>query len=524
MTPARLIDIRPPVSAPPDSSALAAADRFLREVQAREHAAELRHSETVEALGFGVAVLDAQGIVESLNRTGAQLLRIPVDQVVGRALLSMPWRILAGDGSSLSREAHPALVALRTGERRDDVPLGLVREGGDATWLEVSATPLFREGSAVPYAVVTSFRDVTRRRHAEAALIASEARFRAVTESLEVGLVLTDLNDRALYVNRRMSEMTGYPRASLLGAELGSMLLPPDQTTEFSRRTSARMRGDAETYEVEHVRADGSRFFAEISGAPYRDVNGVVIGTVGTVTDVSDRKAVEVMKAQLVGVVSHELRTPLGAVATALAILTRSLGELEPRPAQMLELATRNTTRLLGLVDRLLDVERLESGVVPLDLARCEASALMEGVRDLLQPVADAAGARIVVEPTTAIALADPDRLTQCLTNLVGNAIKFSPAEGAVTLGARVVDGEVRFSVRDEGCGIPPAHVAGLFNRFVQVDSDGERRRKGAGLGLVISRAIVEQHHGRIWVESEEAKGSTFFFTVSAASEAGVPG
>jgi PAS domain S-box-containing protein len=481
---------------------------------------QLSYAAMVDVLDTGVAVLDASGIVESLNPMGEQLLGVHAAVVIGRPLLSMPWNTLRDDETPLPREEHPALVVLRTGERQEDVPVCLLRPDGSAIWLAVSAAPLTREGESRPYAVVAAFRDITRRRRAEAALSASEARFRAVAECVGVGLVLTDLDGHALYVNARMTELTGYSREEMIGANLGRLLLPMDAWRDMERRTAARVHGEAEVYEIEHLRRDGTRFWVEVSGAPYRDDQGHIVGTVGTVTDVNERKAVETMKAQLVGVVSHELRTPLGAIASALAILSRSLVGLEARPAQMLEMATRNTHRLLELVSQLLDVERLEAGVLPLALEPRRAADLLQAACDLLRPSSDAVQVHLVAEPSTARVLADADRVTQCLINLLGNAIKFSPRGGTITLSAEERDGEVRFSIRDEGHGMPPRLTQGLFNRFVQVDSDDDRRRKGAGLGLVISRAIVEQHGGRIWVESEEGKGSIFCFTLRAADPA----
>ncbi len=242
-----------------------------------------------------------------------------------------------------------------------------------------------------------------------------------------------------------------------------------------------------------------------------------------------DRRAVERMKNEFVSVVSHELRTPLTSIRGSLGLLQAGLlGPMPPKGVHMLEVAVNNTDRLIRLINDMLDIERIESGRVFLDLKPTNSVELVQRSVESLRSLAEGARIRIHDEQVESIdLLADGDGLVRTLTNLIGNAIKFSPADSSIEVSARREADHALFSVRDHGRGIPTDKLESIFGRFEQVDTSDARARGGTGLGLAISRSIVQKHGGRIWVESMLDEGSTFYFTVplraAPGSRAGPP-
>lgn len=268
-------------------------------------------------------------------------------------------------------------------------------------------------------------------------------------------------------------------------------------------------------------RGDGTSFPVEYASTPIVE-DGRITGAVVTFRDVTERREVERLKDEFVAVVSHELRTPLTSIRGSLGLLAAGkLGEVSEKGRRMLEIAVQNTDRLVRLINDILDIERIESGRVTMELRPVDASELAHQAVDVMAAMAEKAGVRLYAWADRQPLEADPDRVLQVLTNLLSNAIKFSPAGGEVVLTVERGDGEVVFRVRDEGRGIPADRLESIFERFSQVDSSDAREKGGTGLGLAICRSIVQQHGGRIWVESAPGKGSTFTFTLPAPFDAG---
>ena len=238
-------------------------------------------------------------------------------------------------------------------------------------------------------------------------------------------------------------------------------------------------------------------------------------GVVCTFADITHRLEVDRLKSEFVSVVSHELRTPLTSIRGALGLLAGGmLGGLPERPQRMLDIAVTNTDRLVRLISDILDIERIESGRVSLATQQSNAADLIEQSVEVMQAMADKADVRLEADPCSASLWVDPDRIIQTLTNLISNAIKFATPGTCVRVGAALEGGDVSFSVADRGRGIPAEKLESIFGRFQQVDASDSRDKGGTGLGLAICKSIVEQHGGRITVQSVLGEGSTFSFTL----------
>ncbi len=252
--------------------------------------------------------------------------------------------------------------------------------------------------------------------------------------------------------------------------------------------------------------------------------------------EMEQRQSVETLKDEFIGIVSHELRTPLTSMQGALGLLAMGLMDDEPEQMkQMIEIASIETERLVRLVNNILDLDKLDAQSNSLEQEWCDANTLIQRAIDVMTGSAAAAGVDLVLEcPSLEIWVA-PDRIVQTLTNLLGNAMKFSPPNSSVSIEVTEIDEplsdrtarfdsvrqapttltrQIRFAIKDCGRGIPADKLETIFNRFQQVDSSDSRDKGGTGLGLAICKSIVEQHQGKIWVESDWGRGSTFFFTL----------
>jgi signal transduction histidine kinase len=249
----------------------------------------------------------------------------------------------------------------------------------------------------------------------------------------------------------------------------------------------------------------------------------VLARVAGLMEEITRYHRVEKLRNEFVSLVSHELRTPLTSIRGALGLVVSGrLGALPDHSQEMLDIAVRNTVRLGRLLDDVLDLERMESGKLTMARQAYGARGLAEQAAAAMQPMAEQASVRLEVAGADADAdvFADPGRVVQAITNLLGNAINISPPGAAVWVTAEPRRNEVLFRDTDQGRGIPPDKLETIFERFQQADSSDARDKGGSGLGLAICRSIIEQHGGRIWVQSTPGQGSTFSCTLPVLAAA----
>jgi len=315
-----------------------------------------------------------------------------------------------------------------------------------------------------------------------------------ILEHLPSGALCLDAEGRIQFANARAARLLGW--------------CTPEELVDQPIHTYIQFSGLGSTGQELCVRDDGTSFPIEYEAEAMADGDE---GYVLTLRDISQRRAADQRRDELIGQVSHELRTPLTAIRSSLGLLASGLlGKLSDQGQSLVDIGVSNTERLIRLVNDLLDFERLNSGHETLRLKMCNVAELMQQAADSVRTVANSANVRIEIAPTLAQLPADPDRLLQVLINLLANAIKFSPRYGgSVWLDAEDCEGELVVRVRDEGRGIPADKLETIFERFAQVDERSARHKRGTGLGLAISRAIVEQHGGQIWAESAPGAGTT---------------
>jgi PAS domain S-box-containing protein len=334
---------------------------------------------------------------------------------------------------------------------------------------------------------------------------------RAVMTSAAEGIITLTNDGRGSFVNPGAAAMLGYKPSELIGRRLSGLIV----SHELHSGEVDVVGGE------EFVRKDGSRFPVMFSTTPIRLENGESDGIVLSFVDISERREIERMKDEFISVVGHELRTPLTSIRGSLGLMAGGVfGELDEDGKRMLDIAVSNTDRLVRLINDVLDIERIESGRVQIQKVPCSARDLVDRAIEAMDGQASVAGVRLVADADDAELAADLDRIQQALTNLISNAIKFSAPGQEVQVTAQGHIGSVLFGVVDHGRGVPADKTEAIFERFGQVDASDSREKGGTGLGLPISRSIVEQHGGKMWVDSTPGQGSTFWFTLPRSSEA----
>jgi two-component system phosphate regulon sensor histidine kinase PhoR len=247
------------------------------------------------------------------------------------------------------------------------------------------------------------------------------------------------------------------------------------------------------------------------------DDNRQPVGEVRVMHDITKEREVEQLKDEFFSTISHDLRTPLFSIHGFAQIMLEEGDNLdEATRGEFLATIQRQALQLSEMVSNLLDLSKFDEGRFELEKQPVAVADLIHQTILKLQGFAHQEKIKLVsdVSPTLPLVEADRERLEQVLTNLIGNAIKFSEAEGQVLIKAAKVTGEIQIEVQDHGIGIPPEDLEQIFSRFYQSESGNKRSKAGSGLGLHIAKKIVEAHGGKIWAESEVGQGSTFQFTL----------
>jgi len=404
-----------------------------------------------------------------------------------------------------------------------------IRKDGGIVWVYLNCCGVYdAEGRLLHF--LTYIRDISELKQVETALRESETKWRRVMETVPIGIGLSTLDGRVLDVNPAAWKMFGYEsKEDILHA--GGVSHPMDAEDRAQRL--AAIRSGQHVVEAEFKKKDGSMFWARCTAAILSDADHdtVLIDAYEDITeerrthDTLERAKEELQasnqrlmerdqsRTKFLSVVSHELRKPMAAIKGFVDnMLSGVTGEVSEHQTTYLTRIRSNIDRLTRLIAQILDWSRLEMGALQLTRTRVLPTDIIRVVGENAQAIASAKsiGVSLVIEPDLPALQADSDKLEQVLWNLIGNAIKFTPSHGRVTVECRRAGHEaVLFVVSDTGCGIPPEELPRVFEQFSGVNSPAAFAR-GAQLGLYITQRLVILHGGRIWVESAVGRGSRF--------------
>ena len=529
------------------------AEEALRESERRERAARETAERSAALLDafmsaspIGTSVLDLDLRIVRMNDVLATILGRPAESVVGLH----PWQLMPPE---LAARVEPLLRRARAGETVSGIEIhGRAKPSDPEDQHFLASYVPIKSATGELLGVGSLVRDVTERKRADAALHASEQRERAAKEQAEhlaaqldgflaaspVGFALLDTDLRYTRLNPALAETNGVTIEATLGRR-PSDILPPDlaavaepllRSVLETREPIVNLELVGRTTESTEERCWLATYY------PVTTRGGVLLGVGGVVQEITDRKRAEALLEELLAkeqearreaeratglrdeflaVVSHDLRTPLASILLSASFLLserRGADDVAPS-AERIRVSARRMDRM---IQDLLDVARVEAGRIALQLAPVSATDILREAYDAHAPLAEKASLQLDAEvPDVPVeARCDRGRVLQILANLIGNAIKFTPAGGTVALASSATDDELVFSVADSGPGIDEHELPHVFERFWQAQRG---RAGGLGLGLYIAKALVELQGGRIWVESgtsRDAVGATFRFTL----------
>jgi PAS domain S-box-containing protein len=484
----------------------------------------------LQQCGIAATADQAASAEEALERIGCAnfdcvLLDYYIPGVDGLSLLN------------LIRGAAPGVpVVIFTGRGDEDIAVELMKAGA-ADYLPKVSLTAERLASSLRHAM--ELRSVGEaRQRVEEELRAQEARFRTLANAIPQLAWMTDASGARNWFNDRWYEYTGTTFEEIQGWGWEKVHHP-----DHVQRVIGGIRRSIETgepWEDSHpLRGKDGTFRWFLSRAlPIRGEDGSIARWLGTNTDITEQKAAGAERERLLAlereariqaehatrarddilaIVAHDLRNPMQTILTA-ATMIKLRGKDEDSRNHNVSLIQRSIKEMERQISDLLDVARIEGGSLAIRQERVDVRALISETLELFGPQAHEKEIKITGEiPANLQALSgDRDRLVQVLSNLIGNALKFTTAGGRISLRAGALEGAVQISVEDSGTGISAAHLPHVFDRYWQVD---RLSRNGAGLGLPICKGIVEAHGGRIWVESAVGRGTTFHFTVPCAED-----
>lgn len=355
------------------------------------------------------------------------------------------------------------------------------------------------------------------------ATLADAEVLRAVLDSAATPAFALDADQRLFFHNRAFADLLRVAPEALQGrsvAELVDLMGTGLADPAAYRARLEALAADPEKTSVAPLdyNTDTRLTFKELS-QPIRLADGTLLGRLFVYQDITQEKELDQTKSEFISIASHELRTPMTSIKGSLDLLLGGFaGDVNEETRELLVIAHSGCERLIRLINDILDLSKIEAGRMQL---RLQPVSLMDSVQRSVRTIksyADSMNVQLAVEAAEPLPeiLGDKDRLDQVVTNLLGNAIKFSPPEGTVTVTVRVVSEGVECRVIDTGSGIPADQVDRIFDKFHQV-AGPSKKKGGTGLGLTIARALVVEHNGRIWAESQLGRGSQFCFTLPAA-------
>jgi PAS domain S-box-containing protein len=341
----------------------------------------------------------------------------------------------------------------------------------------------------------------------------------AVLNSTREGMLMTDTRGNIVLANQQLELLTGLRVEDLIGANLSATDLALASFLGYQHdelmniiahlKDKQPMQGEVATFEVEAP----SRRFLQRSDAPVFDMDHQMIGWLVVLRDITEERELNQTREQLTEMIVHDLRTPLTAILGSLNLLDKTLrtDDLLPVVQQAITISNRSVEQMLGLVNSLLDLAKLETGEMPLSLSTFSLDTLCDELVATFVQEANENGIILSYHADNSLPkiTADNEKLGRVLANLLDNALKFTPAGGQVDLSVEADDNEVSITVADNGPGVPEEFREKIFKRFVQVPGVAGRRR-GTGLGLAFSHMAIVAHGGKIWMEENPGGGSAF--------------
>jgi PAS domain S-box-containing protein len=475
---------------------------------------EIRYRRIVETASEGIWQLDQANKTVFVNPRMAEMLGYSLEEMMGKSILDF---LLETDKKSVE-----FLFEQRQDSSLPSYDIQFSRQDGSILWGMVSTRPIL-DDSGQYLGCLKMITDISDRKENEAIVKEFNRRWRSVLDSIQMIVVELDKNGKVEHINPFFEKITQFSPEEVLGKHWVSNFIPTDITTPVETVFQGILKENKPEYFVNPILTkSGEHRLIAWRNSVLKNNTQESIGLIGIGEDITEKFRLERMKSEFISIVSHELKTPLTAMQVSLSLLDgKFIDPASEEGEESIKIATEGVDRLVRLVDDILDLERLRTGKLTIVKTNCHTQNIIKGAIAQTKELVKQTEIKIAVPRESFACFADGDRLIQVLTNLITNAIKFSPYQSTIELSiSEEIDDQpyLLFSIRDRGRGIPSNNLESIFERFQQVDASDSREKGGTGLGLAISRDIVEQHGGKIWAESVLEEGSTFFFTIPIES------
>jgi len=505
---------------------------IIRDITERKRADEaLKKSkefiETVlNSMNDAISVIDIHDYrIIDVNKVFLDNYGLKKEEVIGKTCYEITHKY-AGPCDGFG-ELCPLLETVSTGEYLLVEHVHCVRDG-EKRYVEVATSPIKDETGKV-INVIHVARDITERKRTDEALLESEERYHRLVDFSPYGIVIHS-EGKLVYMNLAGAKTLGTANPSVFIGKPVLEIIHPDYHGIVRERIRMVKEGKvAPLIEEKFLRVDGTLVDVEIISIPISFQGKLEM--YGVFKDITERKKAEELrlenerlalasraKSEFLSVMSHELRTPMNAVIGFSELLKgKAVGELNERQEHFIDNVLKSGKRQLSLIEKILDMTLIEANKLELTIEKMPVTETIEETLDLIKP--SAASRNVLVkkelDPEPGFIMADRKRFKQILSNLLDNAVKFSkPEGGTVTVTSKKEGDMAKFSVSDTGIGIKEEDIGKLFKMFQQVDMGTSRKYGGTGIGLAITKQLVELHGGRIMVESKYGKGSTFTFAL----------
>lgn len=453
------------------------------------------------------SVLTEEGFEVDLAANGRQGLLKIQDAHFDIVLLDLMMPNQSGfDVLSQIKALHPdSVVIVITGYATLEHSIEAMKKGAFDFLPKPFSPDQLRVVAAKALAHTRALEDIARNR----------SRIRVMVNRLSDGVMCTDNDQRVVLANPAFLRLIGSREAEVIGRRAESFIqelsvlemigaalaMPKGEYTELSGELPLEGQGGAEE-RILNIRC-----------VPFRDRRGLTLGAITVLHDITARKQVERMKSDFVSMVSHEIRSPMNSVLMQLRIIIDGLaGDITEKQEEILERASEKIQNLVTMSSELLDLAKIESGLIVLEKEPVDMAAVIRDQVAFHLPRTAAKGLDLILDalPPLEPLYANRQNMEEVVSNLITNAILYTPAGGHITVSAGISEGTLRVSVSDTGIGIPSEELERIFSRFYRVKSQETRQIHGTGLGLPIVKRILEAHQGRIEVDSRPGRGSTF--------------
>lgn len=399
----------------------------------------------------------------------------------------------------------------------------------DGRIFEYDFVPIYSESDFLGF--MWQFRDVTQEAIIKRQIEQSEEKYRGLIENMQLGLLEVDVHHTIVKAYPSFCEMTGYTAEELIGKNAIETFLPPDQKDTITSQDKLRQKGQQSIYETQLIKKNGDPIWVLISGAPFLNDQGELIGSMGIHYDITYRKRLEEelrnskmqteklrdSEKQFLANMSHEIRNPINAIVGITNLLYDT--KLDSKQQDLLEKIKYSADILQGLIAGVLDFAKIESGTLELAEKTLDLASMIQSLVEISQFKCQDKNVRFITDIDSTLNMhvhADPTVINQIFLNLINNAIKFT-SSGYIFVSGEVIEQQVdkihfSFSIKDTGIGIPADRIDLIFDNFQQADKETKLKYGGTGLGLTIVRRLVETYGGHITAKSEIGNGSEFIF------------